>query len=60
MSNERVATVIDLIEANFRELAELTGVDHISAFLIRGNFSLDDYTNMRAPKFKEFREGGKK
>lgn len=60
MNNERVATVIDLIEANFRELAELTGVDHISAFLIRGNFSIDDLTDIKNPKFDEFREGGKK
>lgn len=59
MNNERVATLIDLIEENFRELSQLTGVDHISAFILRGNFYIDDYTNIEKPKFKECREGVK-
>lgn len=61
MNNERVTTLIDLIEENFRELAELTGVNHISAFLINGSFNIEDYSNWgtKDAKFSEFREGGK-
>ena len=55
MDNERVNELIDGIEANFRELAKITGADHISAFIISGRFSIDDLTNIHEPKFSAYR-----
>lgn len=41
MNNEKVLKLVDRIEAAFRELAAVTGEDHISAFIINGSFSLN-------------------
>lgn len=38
MNNERVTELIDNIEKELRELAEITGEDHISTFLVNNNF----------------------
>lgn len=56
MDNENALELIQSIEAAFRELAEVTGVDHISAFLIGGNFNIDDYTDLDNQKFSYFRK----
>lgn len=39
----KVSKLVDSIEASLRELASLTGEEHISAFIIGGNFSLLSY-----------------
>lgn len=56
MDNERATELINSIEANLRELAEVTGADHISAFIINGNFNIDDYTDLENQKFSVFRK----
>lgn len=57
MDNEKVLELIDTIEAAIRELAEVTGADHISAFLFKGRFNIDDYTDLENQKFSVFRKG---
>lgn len=57
MENTRVELIIEQIEELFRELSKETGAQHISAYLIRQNFSLVDYTDVANPKFKHYTEG---
>lgn len=60
MAKKRVTTIIDRIEADFRKLAKVTGVNHISAALIDGSFMIDDYANLGNQKFSEYRPERKK
>lgn len=48
---KKVKRIIDRIEKDFRELAEETRVNHISAFILNGRFYLTDYDNTGKPKF---------
>jgi hypothetical protein len=57
MDNTRVELIIDQIEELFRELQKETGSIHISAYMIRQNFSITDYTNLANPKFDHYTEG---
>lgn len=60
MANEKVTRLIDRIEKAMRELAEATGVKHISAVIIDDAFMIDDYENIKKQKFSEFREDKRK
>lgn len=37
-NNPKVIELVDRIEAAFRELVEVTGEQHISAFILNGSF----------------------
>ena len=57
MDKVRVELIIDQIESLFRELQKESGSIHISAYLIRQNFSISDYTDLTNPKFDRYTEG---
>ena len=45
MDNKKVLKLVDRIEADLRGLAKITGEDHISAFILEGNFNLTSFAN---------------
>lgn len=49
---DKTTELIEIIEANFRELAELTGEDHISAFIINGSFYLQSFGKDKLDYYK--------
>lgn len=55
--SEKEWKIISRIEKEMRKLAEETGVDHISCFLINGNFNIEDYTDIDNQKFSYFNGG---
>lgn len=58
MDNEKVLELVNRIEANLRDLAAVTGEDHISAFIINGNFNLNSFKNENGQTVLDFfREG---
>lgn len=59
MDNEKVIEIVNRIEADFRELVEVTGEGHISAFIINGAFSLNSAATENGQILISFyREGG--
>ena len=64
MSNKKiphlaVSELVDRIEAGFRELAELIGEDHISAFIINGGFFIMSFADHNKQGLLDiYREGG--
>lgn len=59
MANEIVLKLVDRIEAAFRELAAVTGEDHISSFILNGHFFLNSVPNDKGKALLDFhREGG--
>lgn len=59
MDNENVLELVDRVEADLRELAKITGEDHISAFIVEGNFNLTSFKNEKGQTVLNFfREGG--
>lgn len=42
MNNKKVLKLVDRIEADLRQLAEITGSDYISAFIVDGAFNMDN------------------
>ncbi len=45
LDNEKVIEIVNRIEADFRELQKVTGEEHISAFIISGNFHLISFAD---------------
>lgn len=59
MDNEKVLELVDRIEATFRDLAAVTGEDHISSFILNGHFFLQSSPNDKGQSLLHFyREGG--
>jgi hypothetical protein len=54
MDNEKVLEIVDRIEAALRELAKVTGEEHISAYILSGCFSLESFANERGQKVLSF------
>lgn len=50
---DKAEWLIEEIEANFRKLVELTGEDHISAFIINGSFYLQSFGKNKLDYYKE-------
>ena len=50
---DKKTELIEIIEANFRELAELTGEAHISASIINGSFYLQSFGKKKLDYYKE-------
>lgn len=55
MNETKVKALITSIDGALRKLAEETGAEHIDAFFIKGNTSVDDYTDTKNPKFTYFK-----
>lgn len=51
MASKKAKEIITNIEVEFRKLAKITGTTHISAYLINGSFCIEDYTDLKKPKF---------
>ena len=60
MNKTKVRTLILSIDNALRELAKETDTEHISAFIINGRTSIDDYTDIEKPKFYYFNNGKEK
>ena len=59
MNNKKVISLVNRIEADLRKLAELTGEEHISAFVVDNNFILTSFKNEHGQTTLDFyREGG--
>lgn len=59
MDNEKVLELVDRIEADLRELAKITGEDHISAWILNNHFTLTSFVNETGQTVLNFfREGG--
>jgi hypothetical protein len=56
---KKVKEIVDRIESDFRELAEETKVNHISAFMIGGRFYIDDYDHLDDKRKSKFMVEGK-
>lgn len=46
--------LVQTIYKAFKELCEMHGIKHLSAFCINGNFILEDLGDLKNPKIKVF------
>ena len=64
MNNKKVLKLVDRIEADLRQLAEITESNYISVFILDGSFNMDNGGNgldvYRKGILRNFTYGGKR
>lgn len=54
MDNAKIVEIVNRIEAGLRELQKHTGEEHISAFIINGNFQLTSFKDQNGQTKLDF------
>lgn len=47
--------LVDIIYNAFKELCEMHGIKHLTAFSVNGNFILEDCDDIKSPKIKVYK-----
>lgn len=55
MDKSRETELLSIIDEALVELSEISGATHISAYIINGSVSIEDYTELKKPKFSYYR-----